>query len=339
MQCGKENIAMEFKKGEIYLIKTRGMEGDDSENIRPVVIVQNNIANKYAPTLIVASITSAIRKVKLPTQIEIDLSIEGIKQKYIILLECIMTISKERLVRKIGILSESEIFSINKALEINFDIRVNKNIEDEKKEMEEYIRNISRPLILTEGKTDVKIIETAWNKLYPDKDMFFECIHAGIEFDKENRNGGVEVLRRELEFSAITANRVIIGIFDNDIEGNKAFRGLNEKIFEKCSIESGVRKHKDTNVWGMLLPVPNNRKIFVTDDDVKQRYLVIEHYFSDEILKKYNMYGKAILDSSLFQIKNGKNRFSDDIKKLDSKEFENFRILFDRLEELVKTAK
>ena len=51
------------------------------------------------------------------------------------------------------------------------------------------------------------------------------------------------------------------------------------------------------------------------------------------------MYGKAILDSSLFQIKNGKNRFSDDIKKLDSKEFENFRILFDRLEELVKTAK
>ena len=147
---------MEFKKGEIYLIKTRGMEGDDSENIRPVVIVQNNIANKYAPTLIVASITSAIRKVKLPTQIEIDLSIEGIKQKYIILLECIMTISKERLVRKIGILSESEIFSINKALEINFDIRVNKNIEnekrkieEEKKEMEEYIRNISRPFLFS----------------------------------------------------------------------------------------------------------------------------------------------------------------------------------------------
>lgn len=76
---------MEFKKGEIYLIKTRDMEGDDSENIRPVVIVQNNIANKYAPTLIVAPITSAIRKVKLPTQIEIDLTIDDLKQKSIIL--------------------------------------------------------------------------------------------------------------------------------------------------------------------------------------------------------------------------------------------------------------
>lgn len=337
---------MEFKKGEIYLIKIRDMEVDDSENIRPVVIVQNDIANKYAPTLIVAHITSRVRREKLATQVEIDLSLDEIKQKAIVLLESIMTISKERLVKKIGILSENEIFSINKALEINFDIRANKNIEDEKrkieeekKEVEEYIRNISRPLILTEGKTDVKIIETAWNKLYPDKDMFFECIHSGIEFDKEDRNGGVETLRRELEFSAITANRVIIGIFDNDMAGNKAFRGLNKKVFEKCSMESGVRKHKDTNVWGMLLPVPDNRKLFVTDDDIEQRYFVIEHYFSDEILKQCNMYGKRILDSSVFKINNGKNRFSDDIKRLDSKEFENFRILFDRLEELVKTAK
>lgn len=336
---------MEFKKGEIYLIKTRDMEGDDSENIRPVVIVQNNIANKYAPTLIVAPITSAIRKVKLPTQIEIDLTIDDLKQKSIILLESIMTISKERLVRKVGILSEDEIFRINKGLEVSFDIRANRSIEEEKrkieeekKEMEEYIKNISRPLVVTEGKTDVKIIETAWNKLYPDKDMFFECIHSGIEFDKEKRNGGAENLRRSLEFSAITANRVIIGVFDNDRAGNNHFKGLSKEVFEKYSIENEVRKHKNTNVWGMLLPVPENRKLFVTDDDINQRYFVIEHYFSDEVLKNHKMYGKRILDSSVFQVNNGKNKFSDEIKKLDSKEFENFRILFDRLEELVKKA-
>lgn len=334
---------MEFKKGDIYLINMTEVEADNGANIRPVVIVQNDIANKYAPTLIVAPITSRIRREKLATQVEVDLSLGELKNKSTILLQNIMTISKERLVRKIGVLSDCEIFSINRALEISFDIRTNNNIEnekrkieEEKKEMEEYIRNISKPLVVTEGKTDVKIIETAWNKLYPDKDMFFECIHAGIEFDKGERNGGAEILRRSLEFSAITANRVIIGIFDNDKEGNEQFKGLSKKVFEKYSIDQEVRKHKDTNVWGMLLPVPDKRKIFVTDDDINQRYFVIEHYFSDEVLKRYNMYGKRVLDSSVFQVNNGKDRFSDTIKELDAKEFNNFKILFDRLEDLVK---
>lgn len=336
---------MEFKKGEIYLINMTEVESDNSANVRPVVIVQNDIANKYAPTLIVAPITSRIRRSKLPTQIEIDLTIDDLKHKSIILLESIMTISKERLVRKVGILSEYEILGINRGLEVSFDIRANRSIEEEKrkieeekKEMEEYIKNISRPLVVTEGKTDVKIIETAWNKLYPDKDMFFECIHSGIEFDKEKRNGGAENLRRSLEFSAITSNRIIIGIFDNDGEGNKQFKGLSKKVFEEYSIDNEVRKHKDTNVWGMLLPVPEKRKIFVTDDDINQRYFVIEHYFSDEVLKSYNMYGKKVLDSSVFQVNNGKDRFSDAIKELDAKEFKNFKILFDRLKDLVKKA-
>lgn len=339
---------MKCKKGEIYLIDSIGIGGDDTnERKRLVVIVQNDIANKYAPTLVVAPIITFVKNRELPTHVEIELCLGNLTKKSVIFLEHMMTISKERLVERIGVVSDYEIVKINRALEIVFDIGITERIEGQKreeetnrqkKEEEDYIRKISRPLVLTEGKTDVKIIETAWNKVYPDKDMFFECISSGIEFDKEKRVGSADNVRRNLEILAVTTDRVIIGIFDNDREGNNQFKGLSKKVFEEYSIEYEVRKHKDTNVWGMLLPVPDNRKIFVTDYDINQRYFVIEHYFSDEVLKRYNMYGKRVLDSSVFQVNNGKERFSDAINELDAKEFDNFRILFDRLEDLVKKA-
>lgn len=56
----------------------------------------------------------------------------------------------------------------------------------------------------------------------------------------------------------------------------------------------------------MLLPVPDERKLFVTDDDITQRYFVIEHYFSDDILKRHSMYGSNILGTSVFKINNKK---------------------------------
>lgn len=321
-----------YEKGEIYLIDSVDLSIGNNEIRRPVIIVQNNIANKYARTLMVAPITSNVSNKKLLTNVEVDV----LNKKSIILLGCIFTIDKNRLLHKLGKVSPIIIENINRALEISFDINTFREISKEEKE--DYITNISKPLILTEGKTDVKIIETAWNKLYPKKEMFFECISSGIEFDKEKRVGSADNVRRYLEILAVTTDRVTIGIFDNDREGNNQFKGLSKKVFEEYSIDNEVRKHKDTNVWGMLLPVPEKRKIFVTDDDINQRYFVIEHYFSDEVLKRYNMYGKKVLDSSVFQVNNGKDRFSDAIKELDAKEFKNFKILFDRLEELVKKA-
>jgi len=89
----------------------------------------------------------------------------------------------------------------------------------------------------------------------------------------------------------------------------------------------------------MLLPVPEGRELFVTLDDTDQRYFAIEHYFSDEVLRKYNMYGRKILRTSVFEIAGDKNNFSKKIKVLDDKHFEKFKILFEEIEKVFNSAK
>lgn len=88
----------------------------------------------------------------------------------------------------------------------------------------------------------------------------------------------------------------------------------------------------------MLLLVPEDRELFVTLDDVNQRYFSIEHYFSDEVLMKYNMCGKRILHTPVFEINGDKNGFSKEIKELNARDFENFKILFEEIEKVLKNT-
>lgn len=81
----------------------------------------------------------------------------------------------------------------------------------------------------------------------------------------------------------------------------------------------------------MLLPVPSERKIFVTDDNILQRYFVIEHYFSDDILKEHSMYGNNILGTSVFEVNNRKDSFAKEVNDLEPEAFENFRLLFSKI--------
>ena len=89
-------IAM-IRRGEIYYADLSPVVGSEQGGVRPVLIVQNDIGNKYSPTVIVAAITSQINKAKLPTHIEISASEYGLPKDSVILLEQIRTIDKKRL--------------------------------------------------------------------------------------------------------------------------------------------------------------------------------------------------------------------------------------------------
>ena len=109
--------------GEIYFANL----GDSScnlyseqEGFRPVLILQNDIGNKYSPTVIVAAITSQINKAKMPTHIEIKADDYGLSRDSVILLEQIRTIDKKRLREKAGQIDEELMEKINEAISISF---------------------------------------------------------------------------------------------------------------------------------------------------------------------------------------------------------------------------
>jgi mRNA interferase MazF len=94
--------------------------GSEQGGTRPVLVVQNDVGNKYSPTVIAAAITSKINKAKLPTHIEIDAARYGLSKDSVILLEQVRTIDKRRLRERIGRLDEVQIIKVNDALSISF---------------------------------------------------------------------------------------------------------------------------------------------------------------------------------------------------------------------------
>lgn len=96
------------------------MIGSEQGGVRPVLIVQNDIGNKYSPTVIAAAITSQINKAKLPTHIEISAQEYGLQKDSVILLEQIRTIDKKRLRERIGHLDDELMEKVNEALSISF---------------------------------------------------------------------------------------------------------------------------------------------------------------------------------------------------------------------------
>ena len=87
---------MNVKRGELYYADLSPVVGSEQGGIRPVLVVQNDVGNKYSPTIIAAAVTSKINKAKLPTHIELP-SAYGLAKDSVILLEQIRTIDKRRL--------------------------------------------------------------------------------------------------------------------------------------------------------------------------------------------------------------------------------------------------
>ena len=111
---------MIVKRGDIYYADLSPVVGSEQGGIRPVLVIQNDIGNKYSPTVIAAAITSQINKAKMPTHIELAAKDYGLNQDSVILLEQIRTIDKRRLREKIGRIDDGLMTSVNNALSISF---------------------------------------------------------------------------------------------------------------------------------------------------------------------------------------------------------------------------
>ena len=113
---------MIVRRGDIYYADLSPVVGSEQGGVRPVLVVQNDVGNKYSPTVIVAAITSQINKAKLPTHIELRADSFGLVKDSVILLEQIRTIDKKRLKGKMGHLASSQMEKVTQALSISFGI-------------------------------------------------------------------------------------------------------------------------------------------------------------------------------------------------------------------------
>lgn len=129
---------MTVKRGDIYYADLSPVIGSEQGGLRPVLIIQNDVGNKYSPTVIAAAITSRLGKTKLPTHIDVnrdscftnslsDTESErlGLAKDSVILLEQIRTLDKRRLKEKMGHLDDDTMQQVNNAMAISFGLSAN----------------------------------------------------------------------------------------------------------------------------------------------------------------------------------------------------------------------
>ena len=111
---------MNVKRGDIYYADLSPVVGSEQGGLRPVLIIQNDVGNRYSPTVIAAAITSRMGKNRLPTHIDIHADRVGLAKDSVVLLEQIRTLDKRRLKEKMGHLDESMMRNVNSAIAVSF---------------------------------------------------------------------------------------------------------------------------------------------------------------------------------------------------------------------------
>ncbi len=109
-----------IKRGDIFYADLSPVIGSEQGGLRPVLIIQNDVGNKYSPTVIAAAITSRMDKTRLPTHIDIHADRVGLSKDSVVLLEQIRTIDKRRLKEKMGHLDHAVMTRVNNAIAVSF---------------------------------------------------------------------------------------------------------------------------------------------------------------------------------------------------------------------------
>ena len=117
-------IISNVKRGDIFYADLSPVVGSEQGGIRPVIIIQNNIGNRYSPTVIISAITSQINKAKLPTHVEISSEEYGLNRDSVVLLEQIRTIDKKRLKAYLGHLKPEQMKLVDNAIVNVFELKV-----------------------------------------------------------------------------------------------------------------------------------------------------------------------------------------------------------------------
>lgn len=109
-----------IKRGDIFYADLSPVVGSEQGGLRPVLIIQNDVGNRYSPTVIAAAITSRMGKTRLPTHIDIHADRVGLAKDSVILLEQIRTLDKRRLKEKMGHLDSAVMTQVNNAIAVSF---------------------------------------------------------------------------------------------------------------------------------------------------------------------------------------------------------------------------
>jgi mRNA interferase MazF len=110
---------MVVKRGDIFYANLSPVVGSEQGGHRPVLVLQNDVGNKYSPTVIVAAITSQISKAKLPTHVELSSKQFNLEKDSVVLLEQLRTVDKRRLKEKITHLNEEIMDRVDEPLRIS----------------------------------------------------------------------------------------------------------------------------------------------------------------------------------------------------------------------------
>lgn len=111
------------QRGEVYFADLSPVVGSEQGGVRPVLILQNDIGNRFSPTVVVAAITAQIQKAKLPTHVEISAKKYGFDRNSVILLEQVRTLDKQRLTDKITKLDTDMMHQVDEALQISLGLK------------------------------------------------------------------------------------------------------------------------------------------------------------------------------------------------------------------------
>lgn len=112
-------MSEQIRKGDVFYADLSPVVGSEQGGLRPVLVIQNNIGNRFSPTVIIAAITSKISKPRMQTHVAIKKSKDGLEKDSVVLLEQIRTIDKMRLQRKVTHLNRECMNRVNHALEIS----------------------------------------------------------------------------------------------------------------------------------------------------------------------------------------------------------------------------
>ena len=119
------------RRGDIFYADLSPVVGSEQGGLRPVLIIQNDVGNRYSPTVIAAAITSRMGKTKLPTHIDVYADRVGLSKDSVILLEQIRTLDKRRLREKMGHLDEEVMAEVNNAIAVSFGLHEGNRRDEE----------------------------------------------------------------------------------------------------------------------------------------------------------------------------------------------------------------
>ena len=111
-----------IRRGDIFYADLSPVVGSEQGGVRPVLIIQNDIGNKYSPTVICAAVTSKMNKAKLPTHIELEAQRYNLMKNSVVLLEQIRTIDKKRLREKISHIDTELMLKVNEAIKVSLSV-------------------------------------------------------------------------------------------------------------------------------------------------------------------------------------------------------------------------